>query len=89
MTNYTQQPLRQAIAKRVETLTVKNPTMRDIEVSASPPPTQSCFDLDLLDLALKLKGINIERREGESGDLRLILRSGNRVLRGRGATTCM
>ena len=54
----------QAIAKIVETLTVKNPTMRDIEVSTAstpPPPTQSCFQLDL---ALKLKGINIEKGGG-------------------------
>ena len=61
--------LPQAIAKRVETLTVKNPTMRDIEVSTSPPPlpprkvvfiTQSCFH--------QLKGINIEKGGGGKGE---------------------
>ena len=54
----------QAVAKRVETLTVDNRTMCVIQVSASPtplPPKQSCFHFHL---ALRLKGINIEKGEG-------------------------
>ena len=42
---------------------------------------QSCFHLDL---ALKLKGINIAMGGGEEGALRLLFRFGNRVLAGRG-----
>ena len=54
----------QAVAKRVETLTVDNRTMRVIQVSASPTPLprkQSCFHFHL---ALRLKGMNIEKGEG-------------------------
>ena len=42
---------------------------------------QSCFHLDL---ALKLKGINIAMGGGGEGALRLLFRFGNRVLAGRG-----
>ena len=52
-----------AIAKRVEPLTLSNRTMHVIQVSASPtplPPKRSCFHFHL---ALKLKGINIEKGE--------------------------
>ena len=49
---------------------------------------QSCFHLDL---ALKLKGINIAMRGGGEGALRLLFRFGNRVLGGRGeiSTECL
>ena len=49
---------------------------------------QSCF---YLDLALKLKGINIAMGEGGEGALRLLFRFGNRVLAGRGenSTECL
>ena len=59
----------QETAKRVETLTVNNRTMRVIEVSASPtplPPKQTCFHLHL---TFKLKGINIKKGGGERGAL--------------------
>ena len=48
---------------------------------------QSCFHLDL---ALKLKGINIAMGGGGGRALRLLFRSGNRVLGGRGeiSTDC-
>ena len=42
---------------------------------------KSCFHLDL---ALKLKGINIAMGGGGEGALRLLFRFGNRVLGGRG-----
>ena len=42
---------------------------------------QSCFHLDL---ALKLKGINIAMGGGGEGALRLLFRFGNRVLGGKG-----
>ena len=42
---------------------------------------QSCFHLDL---ALKLKGINIAMGGGGEGALRLLFRFGNRVVAGRG-----
>ena len=49
---------------------------------------QSCFHLDL---ALKLKGINIVMGGGGEGALRLLFRFGNRVLGGRGkiSTECL
>ena len=49
---------------------------------------QSCFHLDL---ALKLKGINIAMGGGGEGALRLLFRFGNRVLGGRGeiSTECL
>ena len=49
---------------------------------------QSCFHLDL---ALKLKGINIAMGGGAEGALRLLFRFGNRVLGGRGeiSTECL
>ena len=49
---------------------------------------QSCFHLDL---ALKLKGINIAMGGGGEGALRLLFRFGNRVLAGRGenSTECL
>ena len=48
----------------------------------------SCFHLDL---ALKLKGINIAMGGGGEGALRLLFRFGNRVLGGRGeiSTECL
>ena len=49
---------------------------------------QSCFHLDL---ALKLKGINIAMGGGGEGALQLLFRFGNRVLGGRGeiSTQCL
>ena len=49
---------------------------------------QSCCHLDL---ALKLKGINIAMGGGGEGALRLLFRFGNRVLEGRGeiSTECL
>ena len=49
---------------------------------------QSCFHLDL---ALKLKGINVAMGGGGEGALRLLFRFGNRVLGGRGEilTECL
>ena len=49
---------------------------------------QSCFHLDL---ALKLKGINIAMGGGGEGALGLLFRFGNRVLAGRGeiSTECL
>ena len=49
---------------------------------------QSCFHLDL---ALKLKGINIAMGGGGEGALRPLFRFGNRVLAGRGenSTECL
>ena len=56
MMNYTRQPLRQAIAKRVETLTVDNRTMRVIQVSASPTPLRPQAKLFPFALGTQTKG---------------------------------